>query len=112
MKLNWAERWVVNNPTRILQQHFEIKWFQKMMPLAPGATILELGCGRGAGAKLIHSTFNPARLHILDLDAGMMVRAGNYLTAKALKQISLYAGDAARLPFRADSMDAVFGFGF
>lgn len=112
MKLNWAERWVVNNPVRICQQHFEIKWFQKSMPLAPGATVLELGCGRGAGAKLIHSKFKPAWLHILDLDIRMMFSAKNYLSSLWSNQISLYTGDAVHLPFRSDSMDAVFGFGF
>ena len=57
MKLNWAERWVVNNPTRVFQQHLEIKWLQQMMPLKAGTTVLEVGCGRGAGARLIQKAF-------------------------------------------------------
>jgi len=112
MKLNWAERWVVNNPLRVFQQSIEVKWLKKMMELTPGATILEIGCGRGAGAKLIRRTFQPARLHIQDLDFKMVRRAQNYLSGAELKQISLSVGDAVHLPFRADSQDAVFGFGF
>jgi trans-aconitate methyltransferase len=79
MKLNWAERWVVNNPIRVFQQHIEIKWLQHMMPLNTEATILEVGCGRGAGAKLIHRAFKPSRLHILDLDIKMIQGAKTYL---------------------------------
>ena len=30
MKLNWAERWVVNNPVRVFQQQIEIKWLSSM----------------------------------------------------------------------------------
>ena len=108
MKLNWAERWVVNNPLRVFQQSIEVKWLKKMMKLAPGATVLEIGCGRGAAAKLIRRTFQPARLHIQDLDFKMVRRAQNYLSGNELKQISLSVGDAVDLPFRDDSQDAVF----
>ncbi len=112
MKLNWAERWVVNNPLRIFQQMIEIKWFKKATPLKPGGTLLEVGCGRGAGAKLILKKFQPARLHILDLDLEMIVRAKNYLTVTPRNSINLYVGDSINLPFKTETLDAVFGFGF
>ena len=112
MKLNWAERWVVNNPLRVFQQQIEIAWFKRMMPLAPGKTVLEMGCGRGAGAKLIFRTFQPAGLHVQDLDIKMIVKAKQYLGGAELKKISLSVGDAVGLPFQADSLDAIFGFGF
>lgn len=112
MKLNWAERWVVNNPLRVFQQQIEIAWFKRMMPLAPGKTVLEMGCGRGAGAKLILRTFHPAGLHVQDLDIEMIVKTKQYLDGAELKKISLSVGDAVRLPLQADSLDAVFGFGF
>lgn len=112
MKLNWAERWVVNNPLRVFQQQIEIAWFKRMMPLAPGKTVLEMGCGRGAGAKLILRTFHPAGFHVQDLDIEMIVKAKQYLDGAELKKISLFVGDAVRLPLQADSLDAVFGFGF
>ena len=112
MKLNWAERWVVNNPLRVFQQQIEIAWFKRMLPLAPGKTVLEMGCGRGAGAKLILRAFQPAGLHVQDLDIEMVVKAKQYLGGAELKKISLSVGDAVGLPFQADSLDVIFGFGF
>lgn len=115
MKLNWGERLAVNNPTRILQQYLELGWLKGMMPLTPGGTILEIGCGRGVGAKLIDRTFQPAGLHIQDLDMDMISKARKRLDASKSRQIarslSLSVSDADHLPFRAESFDAVFGFG-
>jgi ubiquinone/menaquinone biosynthesis C-methylase UbiE len=112
MKLNWAERWVVNNPIRVFQQYLEVKWLRQMMPLKTGMTILEVGCGRGAGAKLIHKTFKPSRLHILDLDIEMMRKAKKYLSSTPLSSLNLLVGDSIELPFKAGCLDALFGFGF
>jgi ubiquinone/menaquinone biosynthesis C-methylase UbiE len=112
MKLNRAERWVVNNPLRVFQQQIEIKWLKQMQPLAPGAAVLEVGCGRGAGAQLILRTFRPARLHVQDLDIEMVLKARQYLSMDALKKTALSVGDAACLAFKTGTLDAVFGFGF
>ena len=112
MKLNWAERWVVNNPIRVFQQYLEVKWLRQMMPLKTGTTILEVGCGRGAGAKLIHKTFKPFRLHILDLDIEMMYKAQKYLSSTPLSALNFLVGDSIELPFKASCLDALFGFGF
>ena len=59
MKLNWAERWAVNNPLRVLEQAIEIRRLKRMLPLPPGFTALEIGCGRGAGARVILREFRP-----------------------------------------------------
>jgi ubiquinone/menaquinone biosynthesis C-methylase UbiE len=112
MKLNWAERWVVNNPLRVFQQKLEIKWLRSMMSLKPGANILEVGCGRGAGASLIFKTFQPSRLHILDLDLKMIQKARTHLSLVSKNSVKMYVGDAVDLPFKTGSLDAVFGFGF
>ena len=112
MKLNWAERWVVNNPVRVFQQHLEIKWFQHMMPLKPDAIILEVGCGRGAGARLIHRAFKPSQLHILDLDIKMIQGAKRYLSRATTNSMAMLVGDSINLPFKSDALDALFGFGF
>ena len=50
MKLNWAERWVVNNPLRVIEQGIYPKKLARAMPLDPGSCCLEIGCGRGAAA--------------------------------------------------------------
>jgi ubiquinone/menaquinone biosynthesis C-methylase UbiE len=112
MKLNWAERWVVNNPLRAFQQRMEITWFKRTMPLKPGKIILEIGCGRGAGADLILGAFQPLRLHILDLDAEMIQKAGFFLAEAPKERLMRYVADSVSLPFKTETMDAVFGFGF
>lgn len=112
MKLNWAERWVVNNPIRVFQQHIEVKWLRQMMPLKTGAIILEVGCGRGAGAQLIHKAFGPSQLHILDLDIKMIQEARTYLSGATKDIVTMYVGDSIDLPFKSDALDALFGFGF
>jgi ubiquinone/menaquinone biosynthesis C-methylase UbiE len=112
MKLNWMERLFVNNPIRLAMQHLEINWFQSIMALEPGARILEIGCGRGAGAKLIIDHFKPDHLFLLDLDMAMIENAADYLNGRYQKTASFYVGNATALPFADGSMDAVFGFGF
>jgi ubiquinone/menaquinone biosynthesis C-methylase UbiE len=111
MKLNWVERWVVNNPLRVLEQRIEIERLRKMHPLEPGCVALEIGCGRGAGAGLILKKFQPARILALDLDLRMLWKADDYLSSREKSRISLTAGDVSRLPIKTASMDAVFNFG-
>jgi len=111
MKLNWAERWVVNNPLRVLEQRIEIRRLKKMHSLEPGFVALEIGCGRGAGAGLLLKEFQPSRIHALDLDLRMLRKADAYLSHQEKQRISLMAGDACRLPVKSASMEAVFGFG-
>ncbi|MCE5280860.1 MAG: class I SAM-dependent methyltransferase [Deltaproteobacteria bacterium] len=111
MKLNWAERWAVNNPLRPIQQRLEMAWFAKRAGIAPGSRILEVGCGRGAGARLIREAFRPSELHAMDLDIAMIGRAGRYLDAGARRGITFFVGDCSRLPCRDRSFDALFGFG-
>jgi len=112
MKLNWAERLVVNNPVRVWQQKLEIKWFQKIIAPAQETAFLEVGCGRGAGAKLILENFHPSRLYTLDLDLKMILKARGHLLPQTQGQTALFVGDAVALPFGHNSLDAVFGFGF
>ena len=82
-----------------------------MTRIPPQARVLEIGCGRGAGARLIQEEFQPARLHAFDLDYRMIRAAVRYLTPRYTDKISLYVGDALRLPYRDGVLDAVFGFG-
>lgn len=111
MKLNWAERWAVNNPTRPIQQYLEILWVMSRINVRPGARILEIGCGRGAGAFIIKKAFHPSVLHGMDLDIGMIRMAGRYLRPAAKDGIVFYAGNAGSLPYPDETLDAVFGFG-
>ena len=111
MKLNWAERWVVNNPLRVIQQRLEMRWLRKNSDLKPGAVVLEVGCGRGAGAGLILQEFHPALLQAMDLDIEMIRKGGDYLSSESRKRISFYVGDVLHLPYKDEALDALFGFG-
>jgi ubiquinone/menaquinone biosynthesis C-methylase UbiE len=111
MRLNWAERWAVNNPARIIEQRIEINAFYRMLPLKAGATVLEIGCGRGAGAQLLIKKFKPAVLHLMDLDIEMIIKARRRLARINAPSVIAYAGDVLRLPYKEALFDAVFGFG-
>lgn len=111
MKLNWAERLVVNNPLRVMEQRLQVEWLRRVRPLPSGATVLEIGCGRGAGARLILEAFGPATIHASDLDVLMIRHARRFLTPRERQRISLFAAEAERLPYPDGSLDAVFDFG-
>lgn len=112
MKLNWAERWAVNNPLRVLQQTLEIRWMRRVAQDFPcNALVLEIGCGRGVGARLLLKEFAPSRIHITDLDLEMLQRSFRYPGPGRDKRVRLAAADAAFLPYPSGSFDAVFGFG-
>ena len=112
MKLNRMERWVVNNPLRAMEQRLQMGWLKGLATIPSGSRILEVGCGRGAGAHLIAKELQPAQLHALDLDLQMVRKARRYLSATAqAEKILLTVGDAVHLPCGSDAFDAVFGFG-
>lgn len=111
MKLNWAERWAVNNPSRVIQQKWEIRWFRKKSDLPAGSSILEVGCGRGAGARIIYRTFQPRTICASDLDLRMIRKAEEYLPLSDRKPIRFLTADILSLPFGNETFDALFGFG-
>jgi ubiquinone/menaquinone biosynthesis C-methylase UbiE len=111
VKINWAERLMVNSPVRLLVQRLIIRWISRSVAPDPKARVLEIGCGRGAGACLILEKFRPALLHALDLDQRMIHQALGYLNPEQRRGISLYVGDVFRLPYRDATLDGVFGFG-
>lgn len=112
MKLNPVERWFVNSPMRRAMQALVVRWFRAVAPLSPGADILEIGCGAGRGAHMLTQQFNPQRLFLIDLDLRMVTLAQKRLSVTPLSPVHFCVGDAASLPVRSESADAVFGFGF
>jgi ubiquinone/menaquinone biosynthesis C-methylase UbiE len=111
MKLNWAERWVVNNPLRVYQQQLELFFLKKKIKLHHRASILEIGCGRGAGAVLILNEFQPSLLHAFDLDISMIYKAKKRLSLEEKKRILLSVADIVQMPYKNHLFDAIFVFG-
>ncbi len=111
MKVNWAERLLVNNPVRVRIQGFLIYWMKGVLSPGRGARLLEVGCGRGAGARLVAREFQPEALCAMDLDFRMIRQAKAYLSPEERQEIFLSVADATRLPYRDGAFDAVFGFG-
>lgn len=103
---------MVSSPLRRFGQYLVMQWFKTTVALKTGAAILEVGCGSGAGARLIYESYQPAHLYLLDLDHAMIKKAARRVNAKNEKPIAYCVGDAARLPLKDDALDAVFGFGF
>jgi ubiquinone/menaquinone biosynthesis C-methylase UbiE len=112
MKLNRIERWFVISPFRRLLQYFVVQWFRQHAGGTRFDRVLEIGCGGGAGARMISEQFVPGRLFLVDLDARMVRRAASNCEEASCADAFFCAADAARLPFQNASMDTIFGFGF
>jgi len=111
MKVNWAERLWVNSPLRFFIQQRETRFFKRLRNLEPGARCLEIGCGHGAGARIILKTFQPSRLDGLDVDPVMIRLASRRQPHWTIDRLQFLVGDAQRLPYADASLEAVFNYG-
>lgn len=71
--------------------------------LAPGARVLELGSGPGWFSPALTARLPSGRLHLMDLQPGMLHNARR----RAGERATATAGDALALPFRGESFDTV-----
>ena len=110
MKLNLAEKLIINNPVRTIRLSRTVGWMKKTGVLRPGGRILEAGCGRGAAVEFIAKEFRPSRITAVDLDHEMIQAAVRHLQQKKL-EVGLGLAAAENLPFPDRSFDAVFSFG-
>ena len=109
MLLNRNEFYVVNNPLRsFIQERYEFKKIEKLLKLDPNLKILEIGCGNGAGSRIILKHFKPKSIHAIDLDPKMI---GIAKRKNKSENIHFSVGDATTLKFRKDQFDAIFDFG-
>ena len=111
MKVNWLERLWVNSPVRLLVQRQETGFFKRLRDMEPGGHVLEIGCGRGAGAELILSAFRPRRVDALDLDHDMILLAKRRRSRQRNGHLFFYVADAQYLPYPDACLDGVFNFG-
>ena len=111
MIVNWPERIWVNSPVRRWVQQREARFFKELRDLPAGGRFLEIGCGCGVGARIIHAAFSPGSIDALDIDPEMITLARRRQQAWGLDCLRLLAGDAQQLPYRSKSFDAVFNYG-
>lgn len=99
----------------VVQTHFEIPLLLRAFPIAAGARILEIGCGRGIALPRLASLCAPSRLVGLDVAPELIAVAGSQVADRTggtqNPQIELVVGDARALPFAAASFDVVIDFG-
>lgn len=111
MKLNWVEFLAMNNPLRrAVQRRFEVPRLLRMGGPLDGGTVLEVGCGNGAGIECLLSTFKASHVDAFDLDERMVKRA-QQRTAHLGDVVSIWQGDACSIPKPGAVYDAVFDFG-
>ena len=109
MLLNTLEYWAMNNPLRgFVQRHYEAP---RLKRLCRGSTdsVLEIGCGQGAGAAIIDDLFGPRRYVGIDLDPKMVRRARK--RARVPADAEFLEGDVSSLEFPDADFDLVVDFG-
>src|SRR6185436_16648354 len=80
--------------------------FLRFVPIAPGARVLEVGCGSGVVVRDL-ATMVGRRGEVVGVDHSRTVlAAARRLCRPAPGRITLRLGDAARLPFAAGRFDA------
>jgi ubiquinone/menaquinone biosynthesis C-methylase UbiE len=111
MKLNPVEKALVNNPVRaLIQRRYEAALMERLGGRVEGQRVLEVGCGRGVGTEIIFKRFGAREVHAFDLDADMMARASDRLSAYPPDRLKLFVGDATAIEEPDASFDAVFDF--
>lgn len=111
MLLNRIEYALMNNPVRsAIQRRFEAARLLRMGGPMNGGSALEIGCGRGVGARIILDLFAADAVDAFDLDPRMIALARRRLKP-AGSRVRLWVGDATSIPVPDSTYDAVFDFG-
>jgi len=109
MLLNSIEYWAMNNPLRtLIQKRYEAPRLRAVSK-GKATAVLEIGCGQGVGAEIIHGLFNPDLYVGIDLDSRMIQRARR--RGSELPNTTFEEGDASKLSFPDESFDLVVDFG-
>ncbi|MCH6165240.1 class I SAM-dependent methyltransferase [Pseudonocardia alaniniphila] len=77
--MNRVETAVVNSPPRRWLQRYEARLLHRLGGPVTAGRVLELGCGRGFGTRLILDRFGAREVDALDLDPRMVTRARSRL---------------------------------
>ena len=104
------EKFFVNRASEQNAQEF-LKMTREGVSVPSGASILELGAGKGALSCSLYQSFVPRRLVVTDYDPSQVALAGSYFKSKLgsiPENVETRAADALSLPFADESFDAVF----
>lgn len=109
-RLNDAEFSMMQWPLRRWsQRHIELPLFRRMLARQSvsleGASVLDVGCGSGAGLEMLERAFAPKRIAGFDL-MPEQVRLARQRAPRA----ELEVGDVTAIPAEADAFDAAFVF--
>ena len=108
--MNRAEKLVLNNPIRrSVQRRYEAPLLRRLGADLGGADVLEVGCGEGAGTRLLLDAFGAAHVTAVDLDPAQVRRARRRLHGE--DRATFEQGSVTALDTADASVDAVANFG-
>ena len=112
MKLNGIERALMNNPVRAaLQRFYETPLLLNLGGAVTNERVLEIGCGRGEGTRILLDRCGARNVSAYDLDPAMVAIAKRRLSGRAPGRWTVGVADAANLPEQSEAFDVVFDFG-
>ncbi len=109
-RLNNFERLVIHHPLRRwMQRRWEVRPLKHMGGGLQGERVLEIGCGRGDGTRLLLGDFGAKEVHGFDLDRRQIERARRRVSDLGAR-VKLAQADVTALPVGDASYDAVVSF--
>ena len=95
--------------SRLRERTYGSRWALDTIGLAPGAIVLELGTGPGALTPEAARRVRESGFVVgLDIQAAMLRDVQGRLAREGVGNVGLVRADGQRLPFRGESLDAVF----
>jgi ubiquinone/menaquinone biosynthesis C-methylase UbiE len=101
----------MNNVLRYWGQQYSASWLIRLGGKVNGGRVLEVGCGGGAGVRIILERFGAGVVEAIDLDPKMVEHARRRLAAYDPGRVRLDEGNLTSLNAPNASFDAVFDFG-
>lgn len=109
--MNSLEKALVNNPIRSLMlRRLASALLGRAGVSLIGKSVLEIGCGQGAGTESLLQSCGADEVVAFDFDWAQLARAKRRHRARLGRDLALFQGDAARLPFGNGRFDVVVEF--
>ncbi|MBI4685518.1 MAG: class I SAM-dependent methyltransferase [Nitrospirae bacterium] len=112
MKLSPVVRFMTNSSLRALSQiYIEGPLLRKLATKKEYPLCLEIGCGRGIGARIISEQFGAEKVIATDIDPEQIERAKRSLSPALKASVEFKVEDAMAIDEPDSKFDAVFSFG-